>query len=154
VEQGVILDASVIVGWFLPDEIDPDVERLRATVLATPDAAIVPRICWMEVAHALVRATRRGRLPETAVMSATAALEELMTLIPAHDVDPAASMRLALDIGSGAFDAAYLVLARATDRPLLTRDQRLAGLAADAGVALVATGTGPSDRAPRTAGPR
>jgi predicted nucleic acid-binding protein len=94
----------------------------------------------MEVAHALVRAPRRGRLPETAAVSATAALEELMTLIPAHDVDPAATMRLALDIGSGAFDASYLVLARATDRPLLTRDHRLATLATAAGVALVGSG--------------
>jgi predicted nucleic acid-binding protein len=139
----VIVDASVIVGRFLPDETDPSAERLRTTILATPDAAIVPRVCWMEVAHALVRATRRGRLPESAVVSATAALEELMTLIPAHDVDPAASMRLALDVGSGAFDAAYLVLARATDRPLLTRDRRLAGLAAAAGVAVVSAEPAP-----------
>jgi predicted nucleic acid-binding protein len=131
----VILDSSVIVGWFLPDESDPDAGLLRTTILASPDAAIVPRVCWMEVAHALVRASRRRRVTETA--AATAALEELMTLIPAHDVDPAASMRLALDIGSGAFDACYLVLARATDRPLLTRDHRLATLAAAAGVALV-----------------
>jgi predicted nucleic acid-binding protein len=137
VGPGVILDASVIVGWFLPDETDPDTERLRATILASPDAAIVPRICWLEVAHALVRASRRGRLSETAIGPAGAALEELMTLIPTHDVEPAASMRLATDIGSGAFDAAYLVLARATDRALLTRDHRLATLAAAAGVAVV-----------------
>lgn len=133
----VILDASVIVGWFLADETDPDTDGLRQTVLATPDAAMVPRVCWMEVAHALVRASRRGRLPETATSAATAALEELMTLIPALDVDPAAAMRLALDIGSGLFDASYLVLARVTDRPLLTRDRRLAQLAAAAGVAIV-----------------
>lgn len=139
---GVILDASVIVGWFLPDEVDPEADRLRQAILASPDAAIVPRVCWMEVAHALVRASRRGRLPGPAAASATAALEELMTLIPAHDVDPAASMRLALDIGSGAFDASYLVLARSTDQPLLTRDHRLAQLAVAAGVAVI--GPGPS----------
>ncbi len=132
----MILDASVIVGWFLPDEAHQD-EALRTAILGTPEVAIVPRVCWMEVAQALVRATRRNRLPQHATATASAALEELMTVISSQDVDPAAAMRLALDIGAGAFDASYLVLARATDRPVLTRDRRLAALAASAGVALV-----------------
>lgn len=132
----MIVDASVIVGWFLPDEEGTDSQTLRAVILADPERAAVPRVCWMEVSHALVRALRRGRLLSEAAGPAAGALEELMTLIPTHDVDPAAALRLAVDIGSGAFDAAYLVLARSMDEPLVTHDQLLAQLAADAGVAL------------------
>lgn len=130
----MILDASVIVSWFLPDEADGDSAAIRAAALASPDAAIVPRICWTEVANALARAVRRGRLRPEGAMAASTALEELMMLIPATDVDPAAALRLALDLDAGVFDAAYLVLARTTDRSLRTRDRRLAELAAEAGV--------------------
>jgi len=132
----MIVDASVIVGWFLPDEQSAERDELRETILASSDGAAVPGVCWMEVAHALVRALRRGRLPPEAAGPAAATLEELMTLIPTRDVDPGAALRLALDIGSGAFDAAYLVLARDSDEPLVTHDRRLAELAAKAGVAL------------------
>jgi len=132
----VIVDASVIVGWFLPDEHGAERDELRTAILASSDGVMVPGICWMEVAHALVRALRRGRLPPDAAGPAAATLEELMTLIPTREVDPAAALRLALDIGSGAFDAAYLVLARGNDKPLVTHDRRLAELATVAGVAL------------------
>lgn len=128
----MILDASVIVAWFLPDE--PLADRalvVRERALTGSERALVPAICWTEVGHALVRAIRRGRLPLAALEPAAGALQELMALVPAHDVDPVDSMRLAIEHQIGAYDATYLCLARSRREPLLTLDRRLA----DAGVA-------------------
>lgn len=128
----MILDASVIVAWFLPDE--PMADRafaIRGHALSGPERGVVPAICWTEVTHALVRAIRRDRLPMAALPPAVDAVHELMAIVPSHDVDPGESMRLALASGAGVYDAAYLVLARSRREPLLTLDRRLA----DAGVA-------------------
>jgi predicted nucleic acid-binding protein len=128
----MILDASVIVAWFLPDE--PLADRalaVREGVIGGGERALVPAICWTEVAHALVRAIRRDRLPPGALEPAAGALRELMALVPSEGVDPVDSMRLAVEQGIGAYDATYLCLARARREPLLTLDRRLA----DAGVA-------------------
>ncbi len=123
----MILDASVIVAWFVADE--PFGQRaleVRSEVMAAPGSVAVPAICWTEVAHAIVRALRRGRLPADTLEPAGAAIRELMGLIPTRDVDPAESMRLAVEHGTGVYDASYLVLARSFRRPLLTLDRRLA----------------------------
>ncbi len=123
----MILDASVIVAWLVPDE--PLADRalaVRDQALGGAERAVVPAICWTEVTHALVRAIRRGRLPPEALEPAAGALRELMALVPTEAVDPVDSMRLAVEQGIGAYDATYLCLARARREPLLTLDRRLA----------------------------
>jgi predicted nucleic acid-binding protein len=121
----LILDASVIVRWFLRDE--PNAEQaatLRGPVLAGRDQAIVPSVCWMEVGHALARAVRRGRLPDVAVEPVMEALAELLELVRGVEVDPVLSLRVALELGLGAYDSAYLVLSRTTGQSLITADRR------------------------------
>ena len=123
---GSILDASVIVGWFLHDEPDADrAAALRGALLAGGDQAIVPRVCWTEVSHALVRAVRRGRLPAVATESVIEALAGVIALVESRDVDPVESLRVALDLDLGAYDSGYLVLSRMTRQPLITADRRL-----------------------------
>jgi predicted nucleic acid-binding protein len=123
----MILDASVIVAWFLPDEPHGDRSlAVREGALRGPEHTRVPAICWTEVGHALVRAVRRGRLPGAAIEPAVGALRELMTLIDTDAVDPVEAMRLAIELGTGVYDATYLLLARTTREPLLTLDRRLA----------------------------
>lgn len=123
----MILDASVVVAWFLPDEpLSDRALEVREGALAGPERSVVPAICWTEVAHALARALRRGRLPTTALEPAASALAGLMALLPAEEVDPVDALRLAIEHGIGAYDATYLSLARSRGEPLLTLDRRLA----------------------------
>ncbi len=128
----MILDASIIVAWFLPDEPHGDrALEVRERALAGDGRAVVPGICWTEVSHALVRAFRRGRLPMTAVDITARAIDELRALVPVVAVDPVDAMRAAIDLHTGVYDATYLVLARSRREPLVTLDRRLA----DAGIA-------------------
>ena len=121
----MILDASVVVRWFLRDESYADrAAALRGTLLTGRDQAIVPRVCWMEVSHALARAVRRGRLPAAAVEAAIEALAGVIELVDSHDVDPVVCLRVALELGFGAYDSGYLVLSRTTGQSLITADRR------------------------------
>ncbi|MFN8520152.1 MAG: type II toxin-antitoxin system VapC family toxin [Chloroflexota bacterium] len=139
----MILDASVVVAWFLPDEpLAEQALQLRDQALTGPERAIVPAICWIEVAHALVRAMRRDRLPAAALDPAASALRELMTLLQTHEVDPVDSMRLAIEHQVGAYDATYLCLARSNRHPLLTLDRRLADVGVEAAIDVVWLGNG------------
>ncbi|MEZ4596680.1 MAG: type II toxin-antitoxin system VapC family toxin [Chloroflexota bacterium] len=46
--------------------------------------------------------------------------------MPSELVHPVDAMRVAIELGVGAYDATYLCLARARREPLLTLDRRLA----------------------------
>ena len=52
------------------------------------------------------------------------ALTEIVALIDTHEVDPAASLRVALDLGLGAYDSAYLILSRTLGESVITADRR------------------------------
>lgn len=142
----VIVDASVVVRWFMWDEPHADqAANLRGSLLAGRDQAIVPRICWMEVSHALARAVRRGRLPAASVEVAIEALAEVMALVDSHEVDPVASLRVALELGLGAYDSGYLILSRTTGQSLITADRRQFDVGARAGYDVTWLGDLPPD---------
>ena len=56
--------------------------------------------------------------------SAAEALTGLTALVPTHEVDAAVCIRIALDLGIGVYDSAYLLLSRAIGRSLITADRR------------------------------
>jgi predicted nucleic acid-binding protein len=122
----VILDASVAVKWFLSDEaLVRQADLVRTAMLDRRVSLVAPTILWPEVAHALVRAVRRQRLePETAqVMSDD--IRTVRLLIEEEEVDPHASVRVALTTGVSAYDAQYLHLGIHLDEKVLTADQRM-----------------------------
>jgi predicted nucleic acid-binding protein len=128
----MILDASVVVAWFLPDEplIEPAL-RLRSTLGGPDHDHRAPEFMWYEVGHALIRAARRSRITEQLLeigLEAVAMLRPFVTLV---DGDAAEAARIAHRLGIGVYDAAYLLAARSEMQPLVTADRHLH----DAGVA-------------------
>jgi predicted nucleic acid-binding protein len=130
-----VLDASVAVCWFFPDETDAIASR--AWLLMHEDDAIVPAHWWFEVRNTMLVGERRGRSTEQLT---SFALQRLARMTIAHAPYP-------LDAGVFAFarkhrltfyDAAYLELAQRHDIALATLDQRLASAARDEGLRLVA----------------
>ena len=122
----IVLDASVAVKWFLADE--PDADRaleIRTRVVEGAFAASVPAHFPIEVAAALVRATRRGRFDAVALNTAMRRLRDL----PIVAADPgrleAEAAELAVEAGLHPMDAAYLVLSRRLAAPLITSDRRV-----------------------------
>lgn len=127
----LVLDASALAGWFLPDETGPDLERLAETV----ESFRAPWLIWAEIRNILIVLERRGRLPEGLADEALSAIEALAIGL---DTAPAGAevLRLARRYGLTVYDALYLELALRLRAPLATLDAALARAARAEGVAL------------------
>jgi predicted nucleic acid-binding protein len=129
----LVIDASVLVGWFLDEKSDPRVEAAFGTVARVETLA--PSLFYYEIRNALLVSERRDRITEA--MSA-AFLRDLgllpIRLQPAGD--DASLMALARKRKLTVYDAAYLELAKREALPLATLDRDLEKAAIAEGVAL------------------
>ena len=133
-----VLDASVALSWIFQDEYSAYAESISE--IMNRGQAIVPVVWPLEIANALLLATRRGSLePNEAPML----IGDLNTL--RIDVDQSISREslamATLTIGMlhrvSAYDASYLELAMRRGLPLATLDDRLATAADAAGIAIL-----------------
>jgi predicted nucleic acid-binding protein len=133
----LVLDSSVTLAWFLPDE-----RRAGADVLldrVTSAGAIAPTLWPVEVGNAFLIAQRRGRVSQAERTQALGFLASLPI-----DIDPAtgtqawtASLNLAEQHGLTLYDAVYLELAIRQNLPLASLDRQLRRAAAAVGVVLL-----------------
>ena len=127
----VVLDASVALGWLLPDE--PRLE-LR---LSSDSILHVPPVFSYEVAHAILKAVRRDRLTK-------AQADDLLQILDGFPIRISPLPRTLREIWHdvvgyevNAYDSAYLSLATELDLSLATLDERLADAARKAGVTVI-----------------
>lgn len=127
----LVLDASALAGWLMPDEIGVDLHRLAAE----HDAFAAPWLLWAEIRNILVVAERRKRIPPGI---ADQALEAIGALGIVLDTAPASSVVVALcrKHGLTAYDALYLELSLRKGAVLATRDAALMRAASVEGVSL------------------
>ena len=133
----MVLDASAALAWCFEDLATVESLALLRRLDRAP--AEVPQLWPLEVAHALSRAERAGRL---APAKLTAFLGHLATLDIRIDGSTASraldhTLDLARATGLSAYDACYLELAVRRSLPLATRDAKLAAEARKAGVAVI-----------------
>lgn len=116
----LVLDASALASWLMPDEAGVDLQGLA---LAHPEFA-APWLIWAEIRNILIVSERRGRIPAGI---ADQALEAIGDLGIALDTTPssAAVMDLGRKHGLTAYDALYLELALRKGAVLATRDAAL-----------------------------
>lgn len=125
----MILDASVAAKWFLPDEVlEVEARAVRTMMLAQSLTLAAPAILWTELAHAIVRAVRRDRIADGEARALGDNLLELQPLIDTVTIDPRDTIRTALSVGVGAYDAQYLALGARLGSSVITADRRLVEL--------------------------
>jgi len=116
--------------WGVPDEDTDSTAPVRARVQR--EQAVVPSLFWFELANAVVRAERRGRITEE---KGTEFLEFFDDVIADEAVPPASALaQLARVHGLTAYDAAYLWVAQSRGLPLATLDGQLRAAATKAGI--------------------
>jgi len=119
----MIVDASVILSAFFPDEDQVQAQTLiREHVMGRMELA-APTLLLYEVTNAVVQARRRGRVSDEQARNVLTAFEGLG--IALEPVTWQQILPLALRFDRSAYDAAYLALAEMTECPLITGDLRL-----------------------------
>jgi predicted nucleic acid-binding protein len=123
----VVVDASVIVKWFLPEA---DHDRARALLDELQDPVIdayAPELALAEVGNALWKRTQTATplLTIDQALRATAALEHLPLIWHRHQPLLARAIALAIQARVTAYDALYAALALQLDALFITADARL-----------------------------
>ena len=132
-----VLDASVTLAWFFPDERSPHAERVLEHLLG--GAALVPAIWPLEITNILALAQRRGRAARGDVERFIGLVAGLVIQVDAAAATTTASFGPVLHLANmhrlTAYDSAYLELAARTSLPLASLDKRLLAAAQRAGIA-------------------
>jgi predicted nucleic acid-binding protein len=119
----VIVDASVVVKWFVVEDLHPEARQL----LSGSEPLLAPDLVATEVANALWVKVGRGEMDETAAVRAIAAVSGRGE--PEIRPSPPLARRafdLARALDHPVYDCVYLALAEELDVPLVTADARFA----------------------------
>ncbi len=120
---GWVIDASVTMPWFFPDEATPFTEGLLDALGAQPLWA--PSLWVLECTNVLQSAQRRRRIDAQRRAQVAGELDELPVRIDHEPVDFVSLDRLAATHFLSAYDAAYLELALRRSLTLVSLDARL-----------------------------
>jgi predicted nucleic acid-binding protein len=119
----MIIDASVLLSAFFPDEAQTQAQALLRAHTAGKTHLKAPSLLAYEVGNATWQAERRGRISSALtdeILQTVAGLG--IELLP---MDWGEMLPLARQYNCSAYDAAYLALAQRSGEPLVTGDMRL-----------------------------
>ncbi len=119
----MIVDASVLLHAFLPDEMQPQALAVVRGHVAGRVQLKAPALLPYELGNAVLQAERRGRILRD---QAERIIESFANLD--IEIVPQAwgkMLPLARQYGRSAYDAAYLILAERLAEKLITGDERL-----------------------------
>ena len=120
---GWVIDASVTMPWFFPDEATPFTEGLLD---ALGDQVLWAPTLWvLECTNVLQSAQRRRRIDANRRAEIAGELSELPVRLDPETPDFVSLDRLAATHGLSAYDAAYLDLALRRSLVLVSLDDRL-----------------------------
>lgn len=119
----MIVDASVLLRAFFPDEAQPQAQALMRDHVAGRILLKAPDLLPYELANAVWQAERRGRISSAQADEILQAMEGLR--IEIEPLARGAMLSLARRFERSAYDAAYLALAEKLGEPLITGDERL-----------------------------
>jgi predicted nucleic acid-binding protein len=129
-----VLDASIVLAWFLPDESSPAADTLLERM--QQEDVFAPAIWPLEIANALLVAERRKRISTVERLEFLEHLAALPVLLDRpHTADdlPALS-EVGREHSLSIYDACYLQLAQSRRIALATFDRELRAASARMGV--------------------
>jgi predicted nucleic acid-binding protein len=117
----LVIDASVVVKWFVEEIGSTDASRLLEDERFV---FVVPSHAFGEIGNTLATYVRRGQLPREQVRGIASTLLRHLESVPA-DTLFAAAVDIAIEIGQTVYDTLYIALAEELDTVVATADERL-----------------------------
>jgi predicted nucleic acid-binding protein len=136
--MSLVLDSSVCLSWFFPDERTGFTDT--ALHVVEREECWVPSVWRLEFPNALLVAERRHRLTRVERLQVLDEAARLLIRVDTLVHDLRQISLLADQHGLSTYDASYLELALRLAAPLITLDKELAASAAAAGVIVHAPG--------------
>jgi len=130
----IVLDANVVLKWFLADEEGREqAVRLRDSIADGELQPFAPSHLPLELAAGLIRAARRGRPANDAVLPALDAFAQMeFDFVDVASIATEAAA-IALSLGLSVYDAAYLVVGTHVGAPVVTADATVHRITSGAG---------------------
>lgn len=130
-----VLDSSVTLSWFMPDET-ANLEILGRVVT---EGAIAPAIWGLEIGNVLLCAERAGRLTTNQRHKAIYTLKDIYIKIDQTTLEHTwlETMDIATQYGLTLYDASYLELALRYGIPIATLDKSLKRASKIAGIVTI-----------------
>jgi predicted nucleic acid-binding protein len=121
----LVIDASVLVKAFVPENGSEEAGSLLARAEAAEVDLIAPELIYPETANILWKKVRRNELTTEEARE----IAEAVLTVPIREESASSLLLLALDIaltcGITAYDAQYVALAETFDCQLVTADHKL-----------------------------
>ncbi len=136
--MGLVLDSSVCLSWFFPDERTSFTDMVLD--VAANEECWVPSLWRLEFANALLVAERKRRLTRAERLQMLDEASRLSLRVDTHVHDLRRISALADQHELSAYDSAYLELAIRLDAPMATLDKALAAAGTVAGLTVYAPG--------------
>jgi predicted nucleic acid-binding protein len=136
--MALILDSSVCLSWFFPDERTAFTDA--ALDVAASEECWVPALWRLEFSNALLVAERKRRLTRAERLQTLDEASRLSLRVDARVHDLRQLSSLADRHGLSAYDAAYLELALRLGAAMITLDRDLAAAGSAAGITVHAPG--------------
>jgi len=122
-----VVDASIIAKWILPGEpYQENTAKLKEDFTAGQVELCAPTLIIYEVANALWRAVKLGRISENDAKEALEALEDMkIELYESSWTEACQGLSIACKLDLTVYDVAYLFIAEKTRASLITADEKL-----------------------------
>jgi predicted nucleic acid-binding protein len=117
----VVVDSSVAVKWFVPEELSIEARRL---LIATYEL-VAPDLLWAEMGNVLRKKHRRGEIDEDTAVRLLRDFSRIPIQFHAAERWAEAALELGIRHGVTVYDALYLALAAGNECRLVTADRRL-----------------------------
>lgn len=129
--KSIVIDASVIAKWLLPDEQDFTAKLIKDEFAKRAISICIPALIFYEVNNLLKSAVLSKRVKSKEAAQVYEAFLDLDFYVYWSKQLLKNTLKLAVKLNISSYDAAYMALAENLQIPFYTADKRLVGQVSD-----------------------